>query len=144
MLVEAPVPFSEVEDWPRHPGHEGESQCSTCGVGETDPWYKAEDVMMVRHWTTASVDEPAGGHWTWYCPVHFEMRAGNWWQSSHLAPARLLPEIVHACVRPVGLGSPCGKTAVEPFDGVWLCEQHAEAERVDRRIANLFADEEHQ
>lgn len=140
MLVETPVPEAELRRTPK-PGHEGENQCTYCLRVGVPKWYPVEDVMVVRHWKTTSQDVRGGGHWTWYCPEHFDKRRGRWWRYSHLAPARLLPEEKHYCVRDVGLGARCGIRAVEPFDGQWFCEPHAAAERVNRRAQELFAGE---
>jgi hypothetical protein len=90
---------------------------------------------MVRHWTTASVDVAGAGKWMWYCPGHLDTRNGNWWLSSHLAPERLLPEVNHNCEHVSGVRMLCGERAVEPFDGVWLCQRHAESARIVRRQA---------
>lgn len=141
MKIETPVPLADLDDWVIHADHPGQCQCSDCGVGVLDPWYTIEDVTVVRHWLTISVEEPknGGGHWTWYCPEHLEKRADRWWKSSHLAPANLLPVLKHWCAREVGLKRACGEPAVEPFDRIWLCEEHAAVERVNRRIAQVLA-----
>lgn len=141
MLVETPVCEAELEDRTRHPDHDNENQCSDCGVGEGRRWFPTDQIMVVRHWTTNSQDIPGGGHWTWYCPEHFERRNGNWWKTSHLAPARLLPEITHRCARKAELGMLCGDTAVEPFDGVWVCERHAARERLERRLREIMSSD---
>lgn len=138
MKVETPLPLTELEDRNVKGGHPIENQCSSCGIGSLDPWYPIEDVTVIRHWNIDSVDEPGGGHWTWYCPDHLARRRDNWWRSSHLAPAHLLPEITHDCAHIIGVKTVCGDPAVEPFDGIWLCERHAQAERVSRRMAELF------
>lgn len=140
MLVETPVRLDRLDDRTLKSGHERESQCSTCGTDDFDPWYPIEDVMVVRHWTKHSVDEPFGGKWWWYCPTHFEQWGGKWWPNSDLAPSRLLPEVVHTCERPGPLGSTCGEKSSVAIGGVWTCERHAEAARVQRRIDELFAD----
>jgi hypothetical protein len=141
MKIETPLSLTDLEDRQIHTGHPVENQCSNCGVGPLDPWYPIEDVALVRHWTTNSVDEPGGGHWTWYCRAHLDQRAGNWWRTSHLAPAYLIPEEEHYCAHDIGLRRSCGELAVEPFDGIWLCEQHAAVERMNRRIRELMSDE---
>lgn len=140
MLVETPVCEAELEDRERRPGREGQNQCSYCGVAPANPddWYDIHDVMVVRHWTTDSKDVPGGGHWTWYCPRHFAQRRGRWWKTSYLAPARLLPEVTYPCVHVVAFGESCGQKAVEPFDDAWYCEQHANVQRVNRRIQELL------
>ncbi|WP_426516773.1 hypothetical protein ACPPVQ_18845 [Diaminobutyricibacter sp. McL0618] len=137
MKVETPLALAELEDRTIYSGHEYENQCSDCGVTEADPWYPIEDIMLVRHWTKTS--EPEGGTWWWYCPDHFDRRGDRWWANSHLAPAELLPEEKHFCARYIGLNSVCGSPAIEPFDGVWVCETHAVTERVNRRIAELLS-----
>lgn len=139
MLIETPIPEAELSRTPK-PGHEGENQCTYCLSNGIEAWYPAEDVMVVRHWKSTSKDVRGGGHWTWYCPDHFDKRRDRWWRYSHLAPARLMPEVKHDCVRDVGLGATCGEVAVEPFDGVWFCEKHAAVERVNRRAADLFGE----
>jgi hypothetical protein len=142
MKVETPLPLTEFDNRRDYEGYDpSKSQCSFCGVGPLDPWYPVEDVSVVRHWTVDSVDVPGGGHWTWYCPKHLEHRAGNWWKFSHLAPAHLLPEVTHPCAHIEGAKTKCGEVAVEPFDGAWLCERHAAAERVNRRIAALLSND---
>jgi hypothetical protein len=78
-----------------------------------------------------------GGHWTWYCSDHLAKRGDNWWVNSHRAPARFQPDVVHTCASIMGTKTVCGDPAIEPFDGVWLCERHAEAERVKRRMKDL-------
>lgn len=137
MLVETPVCEADLEDRSRKPGHDGENQCSYCGVGPNGPWYDVHDIMVVRHWTTDSVDEPGGGHWRWYCPDHFRRRT-RWWRTSHLAPPRLLPKITHPCAQIVEFGERCGVVAVEPFDGAWFCEKHAAVQRTEMRINQLL------
>lgn len=138
MLVETPVCEAELEDRVSKPGHDGENQCSDCGVGAGRRWFPHDQIMVVRHWTTDSQDVPGGGHWTWYCPKHFERRNGNWWRTSHLAPAHLLPEIIRRCDQEAELGQRCGAVAVEPFDDVWMCERHAVKERLERRVREIL------
>ncbi|MDL9978613.1 hypothetical protein [Microbacterium candidum] len=138
MLVETPVCEADIDDRNHHPGHDSQNQCSYCGIGENRPWYDIHDVTLIRHWTTSSQDVPGGGHWTWYCPEHLDKRNGNWWRSSHLAPERLKPEVRHFCGQRVEFGENCGGVAIEPFDGLWMCERHAAAERVNRRIRDLL------
>lgn len=140
MKVESPLQLIELDERETHVGHTGENQCTYCGVGALDPWYPIEDVTVIRHWKSVSGDGPSGGHWTWYCPEHLERRAGNWWRSSHLAPAHLLPEQKHFCTRTVAMKGACGEVAIEPFDGIWLCERHADAERTNRRIVELLSE----
>jgi hypothetical protein len=134
-MVETPVPLVEIGDRSIYVGSEYESQCSSCGTTKNDPWYPVEDVMVIRHWTTN------GGIAWWYCPDHFNRRTDRWWRNSDLAPTHLLPEITHQCERPGVLGSTCGDEASVAISGIWTCERHAEAARVDRRIAELMADE---
>ena len=142
MLVETPARVSDLEDHAAHHGDATVFPCTNCGVGPLDPRYPLEEMTTVRHWNIDSVDEPGGGHWTWYCPKHLEMRDGEWWISSHLAPARLLPEETHYCSADIGLKKACGEAAVECFDGAWRCEAHADTERMNRRIAALLSDDE--
>jgi len=140
MKVETPLRCSELEDRSVYTGHEDRSQCSSCGVGPRDPWYPVADIMVIRHWTKKSVDVPGGGMWWWYCTDHFTQWNGRWWPNSDLAPAHLLPEIVHHCEQPAALGSTCGDPAGIAISGVWTCDRHAEAARVERRIRELMAD----
>lgn len=141
MLVETPLSCGELDDRNVRVGREAESQCTFCGVSDLDPWFPVSDVMVVRHWNADSVDEPGGGHWTLYCPEHFANRDGRWWANSRLAPERLLPDEVHHCSEPVGLGARCGEGAYERFDDSWLCDRHAAAERVRQRLERLLASE---
>lgn len=138
MLVETPVREADIED---RSHEEPFNQCSYCGVGPNDPHYDVRDIMVIRHWTTKSQDVREGGMWTWYCPKHFEKRNGNWWKSSHLAPARLQPPLTYSCAQRVEFGEKCGINAVEPFDGVWMCQKHAAVERMNRRIRELLDDD---
>lgn len=140
MLVESPVSQASLPRT-RPAGHEGQSQCTYCLSAGREDWYSVEDVMVVRHWKSTSQDVPLGGHWTWYCPEHFEIRGGRWWRHSHLAPARLLPKEEHFCARDVGLGTNCGEPAVERCEAGWFCETHAAAERVTERARMLFAED---
>lgn len=140
MKVETPVPFLELEDRNHHPGHEQASQCTFCGVAELSRWYPAEDVMVVRHWNSDSVDEPGGGHWTWYCPSHFEGWVVDGWKSSKFAPIHLLPDALRACEARSGLKGLCGDRGVEIIDGEWMCDRHAEAARTERRLRKLFGE----
>lgn len=142
MLVQEPLSVADLDDRNIHVGHEQEDQCTFCGKGTNGPWYPIEDVTIIRHWNVDSIDEPGGGHWTWYCPHHLERRRGNWWKSSHLAPRHLKPEIVHDCDHIFGTTMKCGDPAVEPFDGTWLCDTHAKSARLRRAQAALFSDEE--
>jgi hypothetical protein len=139
MLIETPVRESDILDRPSKPGHEGENQCSYCGVGVDDPWYDSRDIMVIRHWTSRDVGD--GGHWTWYCPRHFDNRDGNWWRSSHEAPEHLKPPVTHRCQAQGDFRSErCGHEAVEPFDGVWMCERHAASERLRLRVVSVLRD----
>jgi hypothetical protein len=141
MPVETPVRLTDLEDHVERHGNAHESQCSDCGKGPLRPWYPLEEVSAVRHWNVDSLNEPGGGHWTWYCPDHLERRNGEWWRSSHLAPAQLVPEETHYCSQDLGLRKTCGEVAVECFDGAWRCEEHSAAERMNRRIAALLSDD---
>lgn len=133
MLIETPVSEAEL-DRPAKPGHEGMNQCTYCGVGPEDPWYPTDDVMVVRHWKQNTPDDPGAGHWTWYCPDHFDNRNGTWWKWSHTAPAHLLPEIHNPCERYEGLGSYCGADAVDAVAGSWYCAIHAGPARMLHRL----------
>lgn len=140
MLVETPVALTDIKDEDKI-GHVGENQCTSCGVGDLDPWYPDGDITVVRHWTKASVDEPGdnGGKWTWYCPDHLNQWGGRWWPHSDLAPARLLPNVAHACERPGPLKSKCGEPATIAIGGVWTCPTHRDRALTDRRIAEVLA-----
>lgn len=140
MMVETPILLTEIDILTEYAGHPDEHECTGCLARSSYPWYGNEDVMVLRHWTSVSVNEPGGGKWTWYCPEHFEKRAGNWWPNSHRAPAKLLPVVEHSCDHVSGRKFGCNEYAVEPFDGVWLCEVHANAERVSRRFDELLSD----
>ncbi|MCU1414764.1 MAG: hypothetical protein JWN80_2104 [Microbacteriaceae bacterium] len=143
MKVETPLPLTELENRREYEGYDPSmSQCSNCGTGPLDDWYPVGDVVVIRHWLRSSVDVPGGGHYRWYCPEHAEKWGGTWYPNSHLAPADLLPEIVHPCAHVAGANTKCDQTAVEPFDGVWLCGQHAEVEHMNRRIAELMGVDE--
>lgn len=142
MLVETPVCEADLVDREPKQGRDGQNQCSYCGVGDAAPWYPASQIMAVRHWTTDSQDVPGGGHWTWYCPTHLQRRNGNWWRTSHLAPARLLPAVVHRCGQRAEFGRQCESHAVEPFDSVWMCERHAATERLERRLRDVLEEDD--
>jgi hypothetical protein len=143
MLVETPVPEAELEDRWRKPGHDGENQCSLCGVGEDGPWYDVRDIMVIRHWTTDSrLDEVGnGGHYMWYCPDHLSRRRGEW-RTSGLAPAHLQPEVVYHCKQRAELGRACGEVAEELVEGTWMCARHASVERLNIRMRELLADDD--
>lgn len=136
MKVETPTPLREVEDRSLYVGSENLSQCSYCGTREGDPWYPVDDVTVIRHWTKS------GGIGWWYCPEHLSQWTGRWWRNSDLAPAHLLPELKHRCERGGALGSKCGDDAAVAISGIWTCDRHAEAARVQRRIEDLLADDD--
>lgn len=141
MKVETPVHLPDIVGREIYPGHPDESQCSNCLKAGNEHWYPLADIWVVRHWTIASVDDTGGGKWMWYCPDHLTNRSGNWWRSSHLAPANLLPQVTHDCEYVSGLTTVCGELAVEPFDGTWMCERHAESARIARRQAEILSRE---
>lgn len=87
MLVEVPVLFDDIENDDRDAVH-----CTYCGIRDDDPYYRREELWIIRHWNRESpVEGRASGHWTVYCADHLAS-ANLPWKWSHTAPANLLPD----------------------------------------------------
>lgn len=88
MLVEVPVLFADIENDERQAIH-----CTYCGVGDDDPYYRREELWIIRHWNRESpVEGRESGHWTIYCADHLAS-ANLPWKWSHTAPDHLKPEV---------------------------------------------------
>ncbi|KQP70596.1 hypothetical protein ASF40_12650 [Microbacterium sp. Leaf288] len=124
-----------------------ESQCSSCGTGKEDKWYRAEDISVVFHWQPKA-DVAAHVYGWWYCPDHLARTKLPWshWQE---APEALwgprLRSIKHPdCQQAIGLGASCGQPYAGVRDGHPMCAEHIErfdtAERLSIMERRLLGD----